>query len=55
MMPQMNITITNIFTTPDKFVTVKSINILIEISIFTPKTYQGFHANLSQINLQTRS
>ena len=40
-MPQMTITTTNIFTTPDKFVTVKSIILVIKISIFTPKRIKG--------------
>ena len=42
MLSQMILTITNIFTTPDQLVTVNSINILIEIIIFTPKLNKGF-------------
>ena len=54
-MPQMTINITNIFTTPDKFVTFKSIIIMIKSGIFTPKTYQVFRANIFQMNHQTWS
>ena len=41
-MPQTAIFIVNIFATPDKFVTVKSINIIIEIRIFTTKGIKSF-------------
>ena len=41
-MPQMNINIKNIFATPDKFVTVKRINIMIEIGILTPEGIKIF-------------
>ena len=33
----MTINTTNVFATPDEFFTVKIINIVIEISLFTPK------------------
>ena len=42
LMPQMIITITNIFNNPDKFVTVKMINLIIEISTFAPKDIKVF-------------
>ena len=42
LMPQMNINIKNIFATPDKFVTVKRINIMIEIGILTPEGIKIF-------------
>ena len=42
MMPQMTITITDIFTTPDKFVNVKGISIIIGISISTTRRLKGF-------------
>ena len=41
-MSQMNINITNIFTTPDKFGTVKNIILMIEIFIFAPKRIKVF-------------
>ena len=41
-MPQMTITITNIFTVPDKFITAKSIIIMIGICIFAPERIESF-------------
>ena len=42
MMPQMNITIMNIFTTQYKLITVKKIILIIEMFTFTPKIIKGF-------------
>ena len=41
-MPQMTISITNIFNAPNKFITVKRIILLIELFIFTPKRIKCF-------------
>ena len=37
MMPYMNVTITDIFTFPDKFITVKIIIFILENFIFAPE------------------
>ena len=51
-MSHMTIITTNILTTTDKLVTVKRINLIIEISIFTPKGIK-VHVTLPQMNQQT--
>ena len=42
MMPKMTITITNIFTVPDKFITLKMIILMIDMCIFTPERINSF-------------
>ena len=42
MMPQMTITITNIFTVLDKSITAKNIVLMIEFHIFSPKSINSF-------------
>ena len=41
-MPYMTITITDIFTVPNEFITVKSMNLIIEIYIFAPEHINSF-------------
>ena len=41
-MPQMTIFVTHIFTTPDKFITVKRTILIIEFCLFTSEIIKGF-------------